>query len=270
MPPVARIPDRELSDLLREQYRDPRNLDARFALHQRFTTNRQPFHRWVLDQFALPDGARVLELGCGFGKLWTENRERIRAGWRLMLSDLSDGMLEACRRNLDAITRRFSMVRCDAPSIPFRAGSFDAVIANHMLYHVIDLPRTLSEIRRVLGAGGVFYAATNGKPHMREVDDMMARFFPDAERDRSADRFGLENGPAHLRPYFEQIVLRRYETALLVTEAEPLVAYIRSFKELMGRPEQAFVGLRAHIENELSRNGHISITNDTGMFIARG
>jgi hypothetical protein len=61
-------------------------------------------------------------------------------------------------------------------------------------------------------------------------------------------------------------VLRRYETALLVTEAEPLVAYIRSFKELMGRPEQAFVGLRAHIENELSRNGHIRITNDTGMF----
>lgn len=48
-----------------EQYRDATKLGARTALHARFSTNRRPWQRWVLDRFDLPFGTRILEVGCG-------------------------------------------------------------------------------------------------------------------------------------------------------------------------------------------------------------
>ena len=64
---------------------------------------------------------------------------------------------------------RFTFEKIDAQSIPYRTDSFDAVIANHMLYHIPDLGKTLSEIRRVLKPEGHLYATTVGLNHMAEL-----------------------------------------------------------------------------------------------------
>ena len=41
--------------------------------------------------------------------------------------------------------------------------TFEIVIANSMLYHVPEIDKALSEVRRVLKKDGVFYAATSGE-----------------------------------------------------------------------------------------------------------
>ena len=66
--------------LREEQYRDDANLRARLDLHRRFSTNPQPWHRWVFDQLDLPDEADILEVGCGPGELWLQNLDRIPPG----------------------------------------------------------------------------------------------------------------------------------------------------------------------------------------------
>src|SRR5690242_11207998 len=115
-----------------EQYRDASNLNARSAIYRFATTQEAPWPRWVFDQFSgeLPAQARILELGCGDGALWKKNRDRTPAGWRVVLCDLSPGMLEATGE------LGFARVRADAATLPFAPASFDAVIANHMLYHM--------------------------------------------------------------------------------------------------------------------------------------
>ncbi len=75
-----------------EQYQDASNLDARIALHTRFSRNHVAWFPWVLDRLTLPEGARVLELGCGPAKLWRENLDRI-PDWNITLTDLSPGMV---------------------------------------------------------------------------------------------------------------------------------------------------------------------------------
>jgi ubiquinone/menaquinone biosynthesis C-methylase UbiE len=136
---------------LQEQYRTNTNLRARIDLHERFSTSAVSYPRWVFDGYAFGDEADVLELGCGDGNIWRENLDRIPDGWRLILSDLSPGMVEAAR---GAIGDRAEYVVADVQELPFADGSFDGVIANHMLFHVEDRASALAEIARVLRPAG--------------------------------------------------------------------------------------------------------------------
>src|SRR5512142_868159 len=114
-----------------EQYRDSSNLDARIVIHQRFSTNPYGWFRWVFDALVkLPANAKILELGSGNGLLWKENASRIPAGWQIILSDLSPGMVDAAWRNLVVTGRAFQFKEIDAQSIPYEKETFDAVIAN--------------------------------------------------------------------------------------------------------------------------------------------
>jgi ubiquinone/menaquinone biosynthesis C-methylase UbiE len=133
---------------LKKQYKDSSNLDARVRLHQLFSVNKYGWQRWVFDQIKLPDQCRILELGCGPGNLWMENSDRIPSGWEIVLSDFSSGMLEQTRQNLK--DRHEFQFKCfNAQSIPFEEAHFEAVITNHMLYHVADKKAAFAEIRRM-------------------------------------------------------------------------------------------------------------------------
>src|SRR5436305_15089237 len=87
-------------------------------------------------------------------------------------------MLEEARRNLEKGGRAFRFELMDAQAIPFEDRGFDAVIANHMLYHVPDRGLALAEVRRVLKPGGRLYTSTIGGSHLRELDELVSRFEP--------------------------------------------------------------------------------------------
>ncbi len=257
---------------VRAQYTDPANLEARAALHQQFGTNPRGWYAWVQDQLALPDRCRVLELGCGTCGLWRANRERVPVGWQILLSDLSPGMLGAARGDLGGKGHTFTFQVADAQAIPFADESLDAVIANHMLYHVPDLERCLVEIRRALKVGGQLYAATNGAGHLQELRELTGRVtrrlqFSDPDRSRL---FGLENGSALLERHFSNVVLRRYENALHITEVEPLIAYLLS---TIGADavlsDEGVEALRRIARERIATDGAIRVSGNTGMFAAQ-
>ena len=258
--------------LAREQYKDSTNLNARIAIHDRFSTNPYPWMRWVFDQLDLPPEARVLEVGCGSGKLWAENADRIPPGWRVTLTDLSPGMVAEARGACAGAGRAAGGAAADAQALPFAAAAFDAVIANHMLYHVPDRPRALAELRRVLRPGGRLVATTIGAGHMRELDTLLQRFDPMMpalwEPTAGGPSFELETGAAQLAPYFTAIEQRVQPNGLLVPDVEPIVAYIVS-----GR-RAAWVGahldaLRRFVAAELAAHGPLQVTKESGMFLAR-
>jgi|SRR5450755_1707245 len=255
--------------LLNEQYKDASNLNARIQLHQRFSTSKTDWHRWVFEQFALTAGSRILELGSGPGHLWQKNLDRIPPRCQIMLSDFSEGMLQEAKNNLAESAARFSFQVVDAQSIPHEDASFDVVIADHMLYHVPERARAFSEIRRVLQPQGRFYAATNGEAHLQEIRDLVQRCFPfSGNRKRSENSFSLENGAAQLAPWFSHVEMRRYEDALVVTEVEPLVAFILSTRAKRVLTEEQLHRLREIVTQELAQRGSITITKATGLFVA--
>ena len=262
---MPRLTDRHY--LRTQQYRDASNLDARILVHQRFSTNGYDWQRWVFDRLDLPERCDILDLGCGPGSLWTENTRRIPAGWRIMMSDLSLGMVQQARRHLSHGHPHANTAVLDAQSLPFPSRHLDAVIANHMLYHIPDLDRALREIRRVLRSGGRLYASTNGAQHLRELRDLVATFCPEADCADVAADFGLENGAALLSRQFTDIALHRREDGLVVTEPEPLIAYARSMM-CQTALAQNLESFSRCVRQQISAHGAIRIRKDSGIFEA--
>jgi SAM-dependent methyltransferase len=258
-------------EFLSNQYRGAGNLNARISLHRRFSTNSYGLYRWIFDCLRIPAAARVLELGCGTGGLWAENSGRIPDGWRVTLTDLSFGMAGEARTALESIQRAFRYAAADAQSLPFGGEVFDAAIADHMLYHVPDIPRALGEIHRVLRPGGRFCASTVGRGNMRELAELVRGFDPALEvwgsGDIAAEAFTLENGAARIAGRFADVTLHRYEDALVVTEPAALIEYVLSGRaRLEGGRREEFAD---YVERELKRRGGaFRITKETGLFEA--
>ena len=252
-----------------DQYRDSSNLDARAVIHQRFSVNPYGWLKWVFDNLlSLPKDAKILELGCGPAYLWRDNISRVPPDWNVTLSDLSPGMLDAAWRNLVITGRAFQFTEIDAQSIPFEDETFDAVIANHMLYHVPDRLTAILEIKRVLKPGGRMIITTVGENHMKEMMEWYRQVHVSKIWESFAHPFTLENGLEQLKPYFPNVALARYQDNLEVTEVEPIMAYMRSSIRVSELSEAELAKLQQDLEKELNEKGKIFISKDSGLFEA--
>jgi ubiquinone/menaquinone biosynthesis C-methylase UbiE len=258
--------------LLNDQYKNAQNLAARAQLHVRFSTNKNRWQRWLFDQFDFPPDAKVIEFGTGPSWLWAENLDRIPAGWDITLTDFSPGMIDESKRNLAQIARPFKHEVVDVQSIPYPDATFDAVIANHMLYHVPDLQKGISEMRRILKPTGKLVTATNGENHLREIFELQARFDSQViywEGFSAARSFELDNGQAILQQFFPQVTLKRYPDSLVVTEVQPLIDYLLSAGNAAAQIVDAKLAeLRQFIQHEIDVHGSIHIIKDSGVLIS--
>lgn len=247
---------------LSEQYADASNLNARIALHKQYSTAEKSFREWQFNQFNLPSDARILVLGCGPGNLWAENRDHIPLAWDVILTDFSQGMVAQARENLSGITHKLQYMVVDAEDIPFSDESFDAVTANHMLYHVPDRTAALSEICRVLAPDGQLYATTNGETNMQALREVMDEVLD--HYTAKGQEFTLENGREQLSTHFSKISLRRRDDALVVPEVTPLIAYALSSSDV---DESMTIAFRKAFRSRFE-NGVFRIEKDVGMFIS--
>lgn len=253
---------------VKQQYATSANLDARIALHQNFSVASEHFHDWLFDHVHLPHHARVLEIGCGSGALWERVREKIPNSWNITLSDFSFDMVETARAKFQSPV---SSLQSDAQQLPFPSQSFDGIFANHMLYHIPDLPRALAEMRRVLKRGGTLYAATNGMGHMRELTELTTAVSGVAFTDQIPERiFGLENGATILEQHFANVTRDVQANELRVTDVESLIAYVNSglLYKAATRTAQSEQAFRQRVQHEIDTRGAFHITKAVGMFIA--
>ncbi|HJS73957.1 MAG TPA: class I SAM-dependent methyltransferase [Vicinamibacteria bacterium] len=108
--------------------------------------------RWVdaaIDR--IPKSARILDVGSGEGSLVERYRSR---GWDIA--------------GVDAAYESSLVTRADLLDLPFESASFDAAFCLDVLEHVdlLDQPRALSEISRILRPEGTLLASVPNLAHL--------------------------------------------------------------------------------------------------------
>lgn len=96
---------------------------------------------------ALPDGASVLDVGCGTG----EQLRRLAGRFACSGCDPSTGMLAYARRNNPEVAFECA----EAEHLPYPDDAFDAVLCIEVVRYLEQPERALAELYRVLRPGGL-------------------------------------------------------------------------------------------------------------------
>ena len=253
-----------------EAYDDAGALNMRDNIQAHYGSHPIAWYDWVWSHLHAREGMSWLDLGCGPGRLWWRQRGQLPEDSRVLLTDLSPGMVTAARSNLAGAGRAFHFALADSEKLPAASQSFSAVVALGLFDHLPALDACLAEAARVLQPAGFLFASAGGRRHLQELEALVQPFLPDVSFGGSADSFGLENGAGWLEPIFRHVALYPYEDELIFYEAEPVVAYIRS-EARVGRGLQGslLAALAGNVAAVLAEGGAIRVTRQKGLFAAQ-
>jgi SAM-dependent methyltransferase len=120
--------------------------------------------RIALRKLLPPAGARLVEIGAGFGRLVD-----LYDGYQqVVLLDYSKSML---RQAQDRWGRggKYIYVAANLYAMPFVDSLFDTTVTVRVLHHVQNIPAAFQEIQRVLKPGGVYVLEYANKCHLKAI-----------------------------------------------------------------------------------------------------
>ena len=149
--------------------------------YHRLSDPQRGWGRRVLQRLAPVCGERILDLGCGTGRLAVELLERMGRGHVVGLDRSAAMLAEAAAHHAsrppftplhDASTHPsvLTFVRADGAALPF-VDAFDAVFSTAALHWIPDHVALFSSVYRALAPGGRFIAQCGGGPNLRMLLD---------------------------------------------------------------------------------------------------
>lgn len=250
-------------NIIQEQYKCSDNLNIRISIHEKYSTNKIGFGNWIFSHYDFSPDIKILELGCGTGNMWKANLHLMSEKTQLYLTDISEGMVASAKNTLgEHANITYGIV--DIEDIPYENGYFDRVIANMMLYHIPDLDKGLSEVKRVISDEGYFYCATYGENGIVPYISGLLREY--GARDTTNKNFTLQNGYDILKKYFSVVQRFDYEDSLAVTNIDDMLDYIDSLKNMASVAELAREDIRAVLEKNMV-DGVLNVPKENGMFV---
>jgi trans-aconitate 2-methyltransferase len=225
----------------------------------------EPMTRWgasVLRRLPLDGDERVLDAGCGTGRVTEMLMERLPNGRGIAL-DASAAMVEQARQRLARFGPRVEYVRADlGQPLPIE-GSVDAVLSTATFHWVPDHDALFANLAPVLRPGGLLVAQCGGAGNIadlldatRAVDptfETVAHFESPEDTARRLERAGfvdietwLSDEPTRYEPgepfeaYLATVALREHVDRL---GAEAGREFIRAVAERLPEAEVHYVRL---------------------------
>ncbi|MDO5530906.1 class I SAM-dependent methyltransferase [Sutterella sp.] len=128
----------------------------------------EAWSRKLFPALALPEGARVADIGCGPGLFALL---AAKAGYKATGCDASPGMLARAKANAEAAGLECDFIEADATKLPFEDASLDAVISRYLVWNLPDPKAAFREWLRVLKPGGaILYADGNHYRYLTDAD----------------------------------------------------------------------------------------------------
>lgn len=114
----------------------------------------KPAQDKLIEMVNLKPGENVLETACGTGLVTARIANAVGPDGRVTATDLSQGMIDLAKENLNSNKGLLDFRRMDAVDLELEENSFDAAICALGLMYVPDPIQSLREFHRVLKQGG--------------------------------------------------------------------------------------------------------------------
>jgi SAM-dependent methyltransferase len=129
-------------------------------------------------------GTRIIDLGCGYGRLADCYFDRFR---QIILFDASISLL---RQAQETTNGRGWFLAGDINHLPFREGSFDQVLMIRVFHHLPDSRSCLSEVSRILSRDSTFIFSYSNKRNLARIAAYLLG--KDPNNPFSMDTFGMD------------------------------------------------------------------------------
>jgi SAM-dependent methyltransferase len=124
------------------------------AMQKRIDAQIEPLGLKALDELAVAEGERVLDVGCGCGTTTLEIARRVGASGDVTAVDISKPMLDVARRTADeAHLRNIAFIEADAQTYAFEPHSSDALFSRFGIMFFIDAVAAFKNLRAALKPG---------------------------------------------------------------------------------------------------------------------
>ena len=129
----------------------------------------EPQFAWglrVLERARLTGGERVLDAGCGSGRVTAVIASRVERGF-VVGCDLSENMTRAAAKSLGGGATS-AVVCADLSALPF-CGAFDLIFSTATFHWIRDHDRLFAALRAALRSGGRLEAQCGGGPNLAAI-----------------------------------------------------------------------------------------------------
>ncbi len=236
--------------------------------------------QWMLDLLALPKGCKILDIGCGAGKLCFSFNDYLQSDCEIVGGDVSTELLEKARAENKKRSTSIKFIDLDFNQrFPFDDNLFDLVSCSFAIYYAEDIPFTISEMRRVLKPGGRLFT-TGPMPQNKQIfyDIILKATHQPIPPMPGSSRYSSEI-LSSIQQQFAKTEVHIFENPLTFDTAEPFLAYTRaSLSEDRKLWQNLFQGkddfekvmekITAISQDEIAANGKIVMTKVVGGILA--
>lgn len=188
---------------------------------------------WNLDPILKPQ--RILEIGCGLGSFWQHNAHKLPPSCDIVLTDISPVMLAECKavtHELLSAHHNVNFLTADIQQLPFADESFDLVLCHFVLYYASDIPKALSEIKRVAKRAGkvsIFTLHHNFVKELYEFAHTVNARFPQC--DAILNRFNEKSADQFLAQFFSSCEKHIYEREIKLVPGINVSSFFQSMAQ---------------------------------------
>lgn len=255
-----------------QQYTSARNLDARIALHRRFTPVGQDVLDFLWTRYVFTGEPRILDIGCGTGEFWLSAAAHLPNGGQLTLADRSIGMISRTRLSLHALPIDKRLVVADLTTLPFEGTVFDVTLAHFMLYHASDKVRALHELKRVAKPQGWLGIVLTAHANMSRIVEKLVEAIPETTIVPSdAKVCNASTADPLIRSVFRSVRRDDYEYTMNVTDPSYVVAYAKSLSSLQAAKltTDQWQRYTAAVSDEIRTRGAFDVVKSSSLFLCR-
>jgi ubiquinone/menaquinone biosynthesis C-methylase UbiE len=261
------------------EYRETSDdLMKRIDIHSRYGS--RDIDQWMLELLAPQKGIKILDVGCGAGKLCFSFYKHLDGDCEIVGGDVSLELLEKAEKENQKRDAgiRFMELDFNKP-FPFEDDTFDLLSCSFAIYYAENIPFTISEMKRVLKPGGKLFT-TGPMPQNKQkfyeiIRKATGQTIPPMP---GSSRYESEIY-SEVQKQFPKADLIIFENPLVFDTAEPFLTYTgaslsedRKLWKNLFQGEAGFDVVMEKIasvtEDEIKQHGSITMTKVVGGIVA--